>query len=303
MTMASKMHLSWLSVLCFFVPTAAWAQAQPPKQTKTARELFYAAVDSPSASESAETTANRPKTKPANSGPKAEAGGLSVSQATLDDRSESQANRAKVLAAAYTPSPLGLRYSIRKKVGNEVIELSPDSTFHSGDRIQLGVQINSSGYLYIIQRGSSGQWTPMFPSAAIQNVDNRVESGRTYVIPPKGNFYFNDQPGEEKLFIIVSRQLEPDMERMIGLLRDGDGEAPRPEAGHTPEGRVTLASNATKADDSAIDRLRTAYARDLVIQQVDDGAPDGKKDTAVYVVNPKGDADARVVADIRLIHR
>ena len=53
--------------------------------------------------------------------------------------------------------------------------------------------------------------------------------------------------------------------------------------------------------------LRTAYSRDLVIEKVDDNSvsssPAPKKETAVYVVNPSGSRDSRLVADLELVHR
>jgi hypothetical protein len=59
-------------------------------------------------------------------------------------------------------------------------------------------------------------------------------------------------------------------------------------------------------DDSTVDRLRTTYSRDLIIERVDDKTPADKSDkqeNAVYVVNPSGSSDSRVVADLKLVHQ
>jgi hypothetical protein len=45
------------------------------------------------------------------------------------------------------------------------------------------------------------------------------------------------------------------------------------------------------------------HSRDLKIEKVDEQTPGEKKETAVYVVNPSGSADSRVVADLLLVHR
>jgi hypothetical protein len=67
-----------------------------------------------------------------------------------------------------------------------------------------------------------------------------------------------------------------------------------------------LASN-LQIDDSVVGRLRTVYARDLVVEKVDDEAeaPSAgrRNEKAVYVVNPSGSPDSRVVADLRLMHK
>ena len=51
--------------------------------------------------------------------------------------------------------------------------------------------------------------------------------------------------------------------------------------------------------------MRKVYARDLVIETVNDEPPAaGKpKEKAVYVVTPNTGPDARLVADLRLTHR
>ena len=60
---------------------------------------------------------------------------------------------------------------------------------------------------------------------------------------------------------------------------------------------------AVNISNSAIDGMRTAYARDLIIEKVDSNTPGDKKETAVYVVNPSGSSDSRVVADLHLVHQ
>src|SRR5262249_38025507 len=151
------------------------------------------------------------------------------------------------------------------------------------------------------QRGSSGHWSPLYPSADIKDADNHVEPARTYIVPPTGRFRFNDQPGEERLFILLSRQPELDLDRMIDRLRNERPHTPESDpSGKSSEGQVVLASNVPQTDDSEVDHLRTEYARDLVVEEVNGDVPGGTKDKAVYVVNPAGGEDARVVADVRL---
>src|SRR6185369_10274358 len=61
--------------------------------------------------------------------------------------------------------------------------------------------------------------------------------------------------------------------------------------------------------DSAVDRMRKTYSRDLIIEKVDEStpasaaAPAAKKEKAVYVVNTTGSSDPRVVADLTLVHQ
>jgi len=196
--------------------------------------------------------------------------------------------------------PLGLRYSILKRVGpGDLVEVDPDITFRAGDRIRLRVQVNDDAYLYIIHRGSSGIWKPLFPSPEIAGGDNRVSPGRAYDIPAGYVFTFDEQPGEEKLFLVASRQPETDLENLVYRLSRGEGgakpaqpAAPAEPVTPAPKTKLLLAHNLVNIDDSL-----------LIIEKVDEHTPGAKKETAVYAVAPSAAPDSRVVVDVTLHHR
>src|SRR5208283_2932161 len=55
--------------------------------------------------------------------------------------------------------PLGVRFSVLKRdPGGAFQEIDPDTAFRTGDAIRLEVETNSSGYLYVVNQGSSGMW-------------------------------------------------------------------------------------------------------------------------------------------------
>ena len=91
----------------------------------------------------------------------------------------------------------------------------------AGDRIRLHVDANTSGYLYVVMQGSSGTWKLLFPSPEIKDGDNRVQKRVRYEIPSGYTFTFDEQAGAEKLFIVLSRQPEPDLESLIYSLGHG----------------------------------------------------------------------------------
>ena len=198
--------------------------------------------------------------------------------------------------------PLGLRYTILKLAAdNSGVEVPADTVFHAGDRIRFSVEANAGGYLYIINQGSSGTWKPMFPSPEIEDGSNRVEGWRPYTMPPKSRLAFDSTVGTENLFIVLSRQPEPDLESMIYTLQGkGPAAAAAPEAPVQSSKALIMAANIS---NTAVDRMRNAYGRDLIIEKVDPSTPGDKKETAVYVVNATGSADSRVVADLHLVHQ
>jgi hypothetical protein len=216
--------------------------------------------------------------------------------------------RTAIVPVAYSPTtekPLGLRYSfLRNAGGDEYREVDPDTVFHSGDRIRVAVQSNDEGYLYIVMKGTSGSWKVLFPSAEIADGSNRVASGRqTLIPPPPGRFAFDEQAGEERLFIVLSRHPEPSLEQLIYSLGSGSP-GPAAEEAKEPPKHLMLTLNMPPVDDALVGRLRNqVYARDLVFEKVDDSTPGDKKEKAVYVVNPTGSPESRLVADVTLKHQ
>jgi hypothetical protein len=201
--------------------------------------------------------------------------------------------------------PLGLRYTVLKLAAdNTPTEVPVDTVFHAGDKIRFSVEANAAGYLYIINQGSSGTWKPMFPSAEIEDGNNKIEGWRPYTMPPKSRLAFDSTVGTENLFIVFSLQPEPDLEGMIYSLQGKRRTAPAASVGvETPVQSSKELIVAANVPNSAIDRMRNAYGRDLIIEKVDTNTPGDKKETAIYVVNASGNADSRIVADLHLVHQ
>jgi hypothetical protein len=281
--------------------TAALIFAQPaPQKLLTARELFYAAAQAPAA---AKNEAPRPPAKRVTHPPKP------IEIATADAKPPVPRPAAAPATAAMPASgapPLGLRYTVLKlDADNTPTEVPNDTVFHAGDRIRFAVEANAPGYLYIVNQGSSGNWRAMFPSAEIEDGNNRIEGWRPYTMPPKSRLAFDSTVGTENLFIVFSLQPESDLEGMIYSLQ-GKKKASAATPSSAPEAPVQSSKElitAANISNTAVDRMRAVYSRDLIIERVDPTTPGNKKETAVYVVNPTGSADSRVVADLHLVHQ
>jgi Domain of unknown function (DUF4384) len=268
----------------FWVATAFLAVAGSlAAQTLTPRELFYGQGRAPSAKRPVPGT--RPTKPPLGSG---------------------DAARGKLVDV--DTSPLGLKYTILKRTQDgEYTQVGRDTTFASGDQIKLVIESNSAGYLYVVTQGASHKWKPVFFANNGDAQSNRVEPGGHYSIPAgKKVMSFESPAGAEKLFIVLSRQPETDLEKLIYSL-DKQPKADEPSP-------TMLAENRGPAQDDVVQRLRKTYSRDLIIESVDDtkkAATDQPKqldgsavppEKAVYVVNPKAGANGRLVADIELRH-
>jgi hypothetical protein len=254
--------------------SAAWAQDSGLK----ARELFY--------------TPPPPDTVPVKK---------PVPARTPAKKTQTTAAAAPVVPAVNAANvPLGLRYSVmRRDASGKFAETDQDATFHSGDRIRLKVDTNSTGYLYVVMQGSSGNWKLLFPSAEVDGGNNRIEKGVSAQLPPgdKGQFLFDEQSGTEKLFLVLSRQPEKDLDKLIYAIN-----------GTSTEGDRRLIAGANIGAD-VVSQLRSEVnSRDLVFEKIDeismpyDGTTDVKTEKATYVVNPSRSGDARLVVDVALKH-
>ena len=312
MSYTSRFTLPFCVAGCIF----AVAAQEAPKPQLTARELFYSAASQPAP---AATAPPRPSPKPptkATSAPARIVTGvqppLHVTAPTHVEAGHGSVDAPVIPAVVVVPSTapapstgtaLGLKYTVLRRSGNDMVEVPPDTVFHAGDRIQLSVQTNGPGYLYIVSQGSSGTWKPMFPSTEVEDGNNRVDGWHAYTLPPKSRMVFDEQSGVEKIFIVFSREPERDLENMIYSLR---GNQPHPAAQDVSKPKQMVEIAGLAIDDSTVGRLRTTYSRDLIIERVDDKTPADKSDkqeNAVYVVNPSGSSDSRVVADLKLVHQ
>jgi hypothetical protein len=290
--------------------SAAWAQT--PK-TLTARELFYAPVSQEAPAKSnpprpaKKATAAKPPSSeakpPSSTAQAASNSNKAVVKAPNTAGAPAQSGDLPLVQASYGGKrPLGLRYGfLRKGAGDEYEEVNADSVFHAGDRIRFSVQTNDTAYLYIVMRGSSGTWKVLFPTNEVGGGSNLVEGGHSYVFPPPpGRFAFDEQKGEEKLCLVVTRRPEESLEQLIYALSSGAGVSqPASEKASKP----MLLAQSRPIDDGLVNRLHNqVYARDLVFEKVDESTPGDKKEKAAYVVNSNPAPDARLVVDLILKH-
>lgn len=218
-----------------------------------------------------------------------------------------------VIPAAYISSqpPLGLRYSLLlSRAGDPYREVDPAAAFRSGDRLKITVEANDDAYLYVISRGTSGLWKVLFPVSEVANGDNFIQPFRRYEVPNGGRFYFDDQAGEEKLFLVLTRKPEKNFEDLIYNFTQPEVQPVKPAVGAPvrPSGPKTfqVAGLIRPINDALVGKVRDQLiARDLVFEKVDDSkpGPSHQKETAVYVVNKNAGPNGKVIVDLKLEHK
>lgn len=99
----------------------------------------------------------------------------------------------------------GVQYWIKLKRDGEKVRVTNKQDFRSGDQIWFCVKSNIKGYAYILLSGGSrGEQSVLFPDPSVSE-SNKITPGVTYTLPSQGALTFDENPGLEKVTLLVSR--------------------------------------------------------------------------------------------------
>lgn len=207
--------------------------------------------------------------------------------------------------ASAAANRLGLRCSLLLRgLDGRYVEVTPGSVFHSGDHIRLSLLANEPGYIYVIQQGSTGAWSPIFPSPGSAADSNKIPAGQIQLVPGGTRaFAFDQNPGDEKLYVILSHAPIADIDRAVQGLKGTSQPAPARNPSSSPATTNLIAEN--KIPDFFVQQLAS---RDLTLvdeQKVDDSSADASTgEKAIYVVSKANGADSssQVVLNVELRH-
>lgn len=113
--------------------------------------------------------------------------------------------------------PLGLSYWIEliDAPGGPGSRVTDRRTFKSGEKIRLHFRGNTDGRIAILQVGSSGTATQLFPDAAKGMDDDAIRANSDQVLPsPKHWFRFDEVPGTERLLVLFAKK-RSELERVF----------------------------------------------------------------------------------------
>ena len=117
-----------------------------------------------------------------------------------------------------SPLDIAIQYRHRRTNTDEFKRLNEGDTLYSGDQYQIVFTPTEMTYVYIFQKGSSGNFYQLFPMSSfngtIVNNFNPAQSETTYFIPAQDkSFYLDEQVGEEKIYFIAVRQPDKQFEK------------------------------------------------------------------------------------------
>ncbi len=85
-------------------------------------------------------------------------------------------------------------------------DVNPATVFEPGDRLRFHISSTSSGYLYVMNQGTSGTYELLFPRTDTGS-DNRIEAAKDYTVPAtQGWFKVSGPPGQDVIYWLIGPQ-------------------------------------------------------------------------------------------------
>jgi hypothetical protein len=177
--------------------------------------------------------------------------------------------------------PLGLRYGLigRTVTGSEQ-EVTPGLTVNPDDEVRLHVEVNTTGYLYVLKRAPSGIWTLVYPNlGSTTDPGGRaayVHSGARYTVPSGGSLTMPEDRDPLQFVLVFSKR------PLSQLGTFGTG----PQQAVVPSPAVT----------ELVRQIRTEMAGGKLLSE--HGEAEAPTEPAVYLVDRSPVPLSRILADM-----
>ena len=251
----------------------------------TARTLYYnsGSEAQPKTAGSKQVRRNSPRTTA--TGTSAPPKGTGTSSADTEIATE-----APVVTA---PAPnLGVRYNVLLvDASNSAKEVDPGGEFRKEDCLAVQVQSNYDGYLYVLDRGSSGKWDVVLPSMELPDESNFVKARTDVRAPAQACFSLDNPPGVEHLYLVLARSPQ-DVSALNAAIKSSRESQPGGGTDTKPQSNI----------ETQVARLEQGLqSRDLRITKVKQPQA-GEPANAVYVVDTSAAGTDRIVTEIQIKH-
>jgi len=103
-----------------------------------------------------------------------------------------------------SPGLFSIRLEQRK--GNTVQAVPQNTVFRNGDILRFRLASQIDGYLYDVDKGTTGSTAVLFPGTTAANSTNHIEINHSYLVPADGDGWFevSGPAGFDTLYFLVS---------------------------------------------------------------------------------------------------
>lgn len=113
----------------------------------------------------------------------------------------------------------------RKTSQGAQVGVASDFPFRNGDEVRLSIETKQDGYLYLVQKGSSGKLNILFPDKRIAKGAHSVKANQPMVIPSEGWFKFDTRPGTETIYVVYSQTVDKTLFATIEQAKNAESSA------------------------------------------------------------------------------
>ena len=123
-----------------------------------------------------------------------------------NSNSASESNKNRDPSKVQIPSePETISIALTKEGANQLENIGTTAAFTEGEGIRFNVSVVEKGYLYILQKGSSGERRFLFPDSQYNKGKNDVEANKVAIVPDEGWLFFDGKRGPETIYFIYAK--------------------------------------------------------------------------------------------------
>src|SRR5262245_49618153 len=118
---------------------------------------------------------------------------------------------AVVAAAPASADSVGFQYTIEREHDGNIIESNFLKGFEIKDGLRLRVKLHQTSYCYVIMSNPAGGYRLVFPDPGTRKA-NDLDANQWARIPKSTFLRVGDDPGVERMYIVVSTTRIPELE-------------------------------------------------------------------------------------------
>jgi len=95
---------------------------------------------------------------------------------------------------------------LEQKNGDDSKTVPQNTVFHNGNILRFRLTSRIAGYLYVVDKGTTGETTTLFPVSTGTGMQNRIEPDQTMVVPAMGDGWFEvtGPSGFDTIYLLIS---------------------------------------------------------------------------------------------------